>query len=45
MEINISGNMYFQIRGYETGEKIKGWKKREAILKYIKNNSGCGAVW
>ncbi len=26
-------------------KKLKGWKKREAIIRYINDNSGCGAVW
>ena len=26
-------------------KKLKSWKKRDAIINYIKNNSGCGAAW
>ena len=26
-------------------KRLKSWKKREALLKYIKNSSGCSAAW
>ena len=26
-------------------KRLKSWKKREALIRYINNNSGCGAAW